>query len=401
MVNGNGGTMERTEGFGHTTELAIHETASTAIAEQAKAEVQARFVMALRRPRDMDEVRLKLLKECKRPSFAKVALYSKPIGKGKYLTGLSIRFAEAAIRCLGNLMPQTMLTYDDATKMIGRVALTDLEGNVTFQKDILVKKTVERKFLKSNQKPIETRTNSYGDTVYIVAATDEEVMVKFAALESKALRNHTLRVLPGDIQDECKDQIGTTARDQHAADPDGVRKKITDDFASLGVKPVDLVGYLGHDLDKITHADGQHLFAIFTSIKSGEATWSDFADKDGEGEGDDDSPVNKVMETLEKKKSAPPPKVVDQVMKEEPKTTEELPVAHRWNAAIDAAKAKHGIEIVASVFHALELPKDRRSRWDDAQMNLGAIACEMLAGSERAPSEDEIEMFATLARNRV
>jgi len=71
--------------FGGTSStLAAQETASAYVAAQAKAVVEARYVMALRRPRQWDQVRQDLLKECKRPSFAnnKSAYYRKPIGDG-------------------------------------------------------------------------------------------------------------------------------------------------------------------------------------------------------------------------------------------------------------------------------------------------------------------------------
>ena len=46
------------------------ETAVSAVAALAEANVKARYAMALRRPRDLDEVREKILKECRRPGFA-------------------------------------------------------------------------------------------------------------------------------------------------------------------------------------------------------------------------------------------------------------------------------------------------------------------------------------------
>ena len=67
------------------------ETAGTVLAAQAKAQIEARYIMAERHPRDLDIVRAKLIKECKRPGFAAVARYLKPIGRG--VEGPSIRFA--------------------------------------------------------------------------------------------------------------------------------------------------------------------------------------------------------------------------------------------------------------------------------------------------------------------
>src|SRR4051812_13196904 len=73
------------------------ETASSALAAAAEAQVKAQYLVALNRPRDLDNVRSLLLKECERSTFAAAAIYSKPVG-GKKVTGPSIRFAESAKR---------------------------------------------------------------------------------------------------------------------------------------------------------------------------------------------------------------------------------------------------------------------------------------------------------------
>src|SRR5690348_5556972 len=91
------------------TESAELGTAS-AIA-QASAEVQARYIMAIRRPRDWMTVRTRLMQECKRSGFAQTALYAKPAG-GSLIVGFSIRFAEAALRCMTNMMPETRIVHD-------------------------------------------------------------------------------------------------------------------------------------------------------------------------------------------------------------------------------------------------------------------------------------------------
>ncbi len=53
-----GNALSVREDFGGTTSnLAVQETASTAVAAQAKAMVEARYVMAMRRPRQWDQVR--------------------------------------------------------------------------------------------------------------------------------------------------------------------------------------------------------------------------------------------------------------------------------------------------------------------------------------------------------
>src|SRR5208337_3723267 len=104
----NGGTSIVRTSFGEQSVEKRSETASTAVAAQAQAEIQARFIMAMQRPRDDDNVRVRMLRECARPAFAKRAYYSLPRGdKPGRLTGipnriegLSVRFAEAAVRLM-------------------------------------------------------------------------------------------------------------------------------------------------------------------------------------------------------------------------------------------------------------------------------------------------------------
>ena len=266
---------------GNTNEETFHgaamtrsaETASTAVAAQARAAVEARYVMAVKRPRDMDQVRLNILKECKRPGFAAVARYRKPVGDG--IEGPSIRFAEAALRCMTNVMPEVATVYEDAEKRIQRVTVTDLEANVTYSSDVTIEKTVERNKLKDGQVPIKSRTNSVGKTTYLVEATEDDLLNKSGALVSKALRTLALRIIPGDILEEAMAQVVETLEKEDAKDPSAARKKLVDVFASFGVKPSDLRDYLGHDLDGVTPAELTELRAVGASLRDGEATWKD------------------------------------------------------------------------------------------------------------------------------
>ena len=136
-----------TDGFGTQALARQAETAATAVAAQARAAVESRYIMAMQRPRDLDAARLAILKECKRPGFAAVARYRKPVGDG--IEGPSIRFAEAAIRCMTNMLPETATIYEDQEKRIVRVSVTDLEANVTYSGDVTIEKTVERTKLKA------------------------------------------------------------------------------------------------------------------------------------------------------------------------------------------------------------------------------------------------------------
>ena len=288
MSNGNGiqdsGAMVRQDQFGGQQIATVQETAATAVAAQAKASIEARYIIAIRQPRNLDQVRTDLLRECERPSFAAVAMYNKPIGRG--IEGLSIRFVEQALQCMGNVDTEAITIYDDDKKRIVEVRVTDYERNICHRKQITVTKTVERSSAKPGQSILGTRTNSYGKPVYIVMATDDDLLNKEAALVSKALRTCGLRLIPGWLQDEAETKIRGTAADRAAKDPDLERRTLIDAFTEMGVQPEDLVEYLGHDIAKVVPAELVELRSVYTTLRDGEATWQAYIDQRREQRGD-------------------------------------------------------------------------------------------------------------------
>lgn len=267
------------------TGTGLAETASTAVAAQAKAMVEARYVMALRRPRNWDQVRQDLLKECKRPSFAhnKSAFYRKPIGDG--VEGLGIRFVEVALRCMTNVLVETSMVYEDEAKEIHRVSVTDLESNLTYPLDVRVTRTVERSKPSDDGTYISVRKNSYGRNVYTVPATDDDLLNKRSAQISKAIRTLGLRIIPGDLQDEAEAIIKGIRMNEAARDPDAERKRIADAFAEIGVKAADLAAYLGHSLDTCSPTELVNLRGIYGAIRDGEASWKSVMENKAERDG--------------------------------------------------------------------------------------------------------------------
>lgn len=277
------GTSVR-EGFGETSIERRAETASSMVAAAAQAEIQARFIVAMQRPRDEDNVRIRLLKECERPNFARKAFYSVPrkgaprgriSGIDGRIEGLSIRFAEAAIRIAGNIWQPTRTVYDDDFKRMINVAAVDLETNATYSKDIVVEKTIERSAPREGQVVLGKRKNSAGKDVYILQSSEEELLQKENSLVSRSLRTESLRLIAADTLEECERQIIETIKKADAADPDGARKEIADAFALLNVMPSDLKAYLGHQLDMCSPAQLTELRALYAAIREGEVTWPD------------------------------------------------------------------------------------------------------------------------------
>ena len=287
------------QGFGTLETEHRRETQGAALAARAQAEVQARYIMAERRPRDIELFRVNLLKHCKRPGFARVAEYAKPVGGGT-IKGPSIRFVEAALREYGNVTPEETITYDDDHKRVTRVAVTDLETNVTYYGDVPVEKTVERKKPKSGDEVMSSRKNSYGDTVFRIRATEEDFANKAASAASKKLRNLGLKILPADIVEEAMDVCRETRQKQDAQDPDTARRRIIDGFAEIRVLPAMLDEYLGHPFDQANATELDELRAVYVTVKENEARWVDLVDARKVQRGEAEKPTKATEEATSK-----------------------------------------------------------------------------------------------------
>jgi len=282
---------------------ALEQTVSAALEAQVRAQVQARYTLAISKPRDLDQVRQRILKECRRPGFAEVAMYSKPVGRSK-IEGLSIRFAEMAQRNMTNIAADSMVIYEDRTQRIVRVTVTDVEANVPLSVDVTVSKTVERSS-HNDREVLGTRQNSSGRTTYIVACTDDELLVKQNALLSKAKRNLILALLPGDIADEAKQVAIETQRDRDKQDPDTQRRRVFDAFAEIGITPPEIKEYLGREAGP---ADLPELRGLYQALKQGEIRWRDLMDEKRDGEkGEETSKLQKALAAQEAKKPKPAP----------------------------------------------------------------------------------------------
>lgn len=277
------GQMTRQDFSG--TSLTVSNPATDALVATATAAIQARCIMAMRRPRNLDDARVEIMRECRRPEFADVATYARPVGKElnketgkweeKFAEGLSIRFAEVALRCMRNMAAEVQTIYDDAAQRLIMVTVTDYEGNNVWSTTLTITKTTERKSLRKGQRPLGERENSYGDRVFIVEANDQQVNVKAAAEVSKAVRTLILRAVPGHIQDEAFKICKQIAADRDAKDPSAARRRMFDAFANLGIKPSEIEAWLGHPPDQMTKAEGEQLKAIHSAISEGELTWAE------------------------------------------------------------------------------------------------------------------------------
>jgi hypothetical protein len=262
------------QGFDSMEMSVSADVQSQALAAQQEAEVKARWAIALRNPRDWDVVRTKLMAECRRSAFASVARYTKPVGNGKKVSGPSIRFVEAALRCMGNVYCPTTVISETLTERRVQVQVTDLEQNISWPRQITISKTVERKD-PTGRTVLSERVNSQQQVTYTVIATEDEIATKEAAIISKAIRTAGLRLLPGDLIDEGQALCIETQKREIKDDPGAAKKKIVDAFAAIGIDPAALKAWLGHPLEQTSTDELQELRDIYAAIREGETKWSD------------------------------------------------------------------------------------------------------------------------------
>lgn len=256
-----------------------NELATAGAAAHAEALVKARFAIAVSRPRDIEQARAAILRACARPTFAKAALYAKPVGRDrdtgedKYIEGPSIRMAEEFARHMGNLAMDQETTYEDRDKLKVKVSACDLEANIVWDKEFTVEKTVERSYLRTGQIARGQRTNSYGKQVYLVEATEDDLAKKIGAAASKALRDCILRLVPSDIREDAVMAVKKTQADEDAKDPQAAKRAVIDAFSSIGVMPDALQEFIGHSFDTLSPAELQRLRGIYTAIRDDGETW--------------------------------------------------------------------------------------------------------------------------------
>lgn len=259
------------------------EIRPTAAAAQVKALVEARCVMALNRPRVLEQVRLDLLKECSRPSFAledvkgkgNSALYRRPVGGGKNVEGLGIRFAEVALRCYGNVMADSFAIQETAESIEKYCFVLDIETNISWGDTVRVTKTVERKQLKEGQTAIKTRRNTSGEIVYVIEADEDALITKEANLVSKKMRTLTLRLIPGDLQDECIQKIKEIREKDVVDDPDAAMRRVSDGMALQNVSVIMLEEFLDHPIAQCTPAEIVNLQSLYGALRDGDSTWAE------------------------------------------------------------------------------------------------------------------------------
>jgi len=287
-------------------EAALSPGMSTAIAASSSREtamVKARFQVAMAFPRDEIALTLALVDQCNDPVFAEAAIYDLPVG-GHQL-GLSVRFAEYAIRRMKNCSVNVTMT----PLMDGRVEVTatgmDLESNTELSASAIVTNTVERSKEDFSRKLVDKRMNSKGQPVYVYIATDDEMFRECNRIGSKLFRNISLRLIPSEAKTRCFDQCLATCEGKFTKNARQFKEELAAYAQKLKVSPDMLHEWLGHGIDKMDRDEYYGLMAVLKAVAGGELTFRQAVDERHPNVERRDAEVPPARPTAQKSKASP------------------------------------------------------------------------------------------------
>lgn len=247
--------------------------AMVAAAESAKAQIQCAYMMALQCPRSYFAAEQAVVKACENPLFAEKVEYKLP-RSGTTISGPTIRLAELIRREWRNIFTTERVMHDDERQMIVQVTAMDLETNSIETAEVVIPKTVERRYVKDGQEIISERENSLGKKVYTVRATDSEVDMMRKAMISKALRNAIFRLVPAELVQIAIATARQTIQTADAKDPKEAIRRLIFCFEEQGVSIDKIEKEIGHTLEKANTADVKKLRGLYKQMLNG-ASWDD------------------------------------------------------------------------------------------------------------------------------
>lgn len=236
------------------------DTANKAMVEAAEAkavaEVQAKYIIAKKFPRNEYEATQRIYMACKRKNLAEQSQYVYSRG-GTEVSGPSIRLAEALAQGWGNIdFGITEISRTDNVSVVEAYAI-DLETNSRSTK------TFHVEHVRDTKQGLK-KLNSTRDIYELVANQG-----------ARRLRACILALIPGDIIDAAVKACENTL--MSSDEPlDQQIKKITIALSEFGVKVEHIEKRLGHKLNAASPAEIVKLKAVYKSLKDGFADVSQY-----------------------------------------------------------------------------------------------------------------------------
>ena len=226
---------------------------------KAIAEAQGRLVIAKRFPRDRVAAFNNLMIACSRSILAEKALYSYP-RDNQMVSGASIRLAEEAARCWGNVDfgIKELSQKDGESEMMAYC--WDMETNVISSQQFVVKHI---KDTKNGSKNLTKQRDRYENN---------------ANMANRRLRSRILAILPPDLIESAIEKCKQTLAGDSKKPLEDSIKELATCFGSLGINKVLLDKRLGKSMDIMTFDEVADYIGIYNSIIHGESRISDWFD---------------------------------------------------------------------------------------------------------------------------
>ncbi len=270
-------------------------SSSTAVSLQSRevAEIQTKYLMAQRFPRDMIAVTDAILNAFTRPSLAEQAEYEYARG-GQAVTGPTIRTAEA--------MAQQYQNIDFGFREVGRglhddgVPYSDVEA---YAIDLQNRSRRAVTFVVRHWR--DTKKGGY------VLKDERDINELVSNQAQRRVRSCILAIIPGDITEAAMKQVAVTLSANADTTPDGIAKMVKA-FAKFDVTPAQIEKRIQRRLEAIQPAQVISLLKVFNSLKDGMSTVEDwFEPVDAAAGAPVAAKTTSVKDLKDKAKAAPAP----------------------------------------------------------------------------------------------
>lgn len=327
-----------------------NESNAMAVVEEQRAiaETQSAMIIAKKFPRDPLEAMDKILQACTRKTLAEGALYSYSKG-GSEVTGPSIRLAEVAAQCWGNMQ-------------FGIRELEQRNGESTVEAFAWDIETNTRQ-VKVFQVPHERYSRAKGRTRL---DDPREIYELVANQGARRLRACILGVIPGDVIEAAQNQCEITMKANADTSPEAL-KKMADTFAKeFSVSVEMLQKRIQCRLEAIRPAQVVQLRKIYASLKDGMSKIEDWFDADESGASD---PLAAAAEKAKNGNSSKKPESIDKksgVITQEESQQKAYTYAE-VREALTIAKTPAEVNVASKMINGV--PEDMRDELDEFAAN--------------------------------
>lgn len=229
---------------------------------KAIAEAQGKLVIAKRFPRDEFTAYEKFMSACSRPSLAEKAMYSYP-RSGSTISGPSIRLAEEAARCWGNVDfgVKELSQKEGESEMMAYC--WDMETNVMSSQQFVVHHVMDTR---NGRKKLTEQRDIYENN---------------ANMAGRRLRARILAILPPDLIEAGLEQCRKTLAGKADEPLEDRIKKMVKVFERISVRREMLEKRMGHSISEMTIDELVEHKGIYNSIQEGNTKVGDWFENAG------------------------------------------------------------------------------------------------------------------------